>query len=111
MKAIRLILVSYLFALLLGTPSAHSQSYLDEETLDDLAPGMELIIINNVRYLVPRGTKIREIAGVITFEGPGEYTARRLTEFDAVIRENDKEIKRLRRELRRIERDSSLTIR
>jgi len=67
--------------------------------------GMEIIQIGNARYLLPKGTKIRKRAGVITFEGPGEYTARRLLDFEERLQANEKEVKRLKRVLGKKKRE------
>lgn len=63
-------------------------------------PDLEIIEIYNVRYLLPKGTKFRKRAGVITFEGAGEYTARRLYGMEERLQESGQELKRLERELR-----------
>jgi len=68
-------------------------------------PAMETIRIQKVRYLLPKGTKIRKRAGVITFEGPGEYTARRLLDFEERLQESEKEIERLKRVLGKKKRE------
>ena len=82
-------------ALFIITPSAYSQYYGKREGKEDISPGMETIIIQNVRYLLPKGTKFRKRAGVITFEGAGEYTARRLWDLEERLQESEKELKRL----------------
>lgn len=54
-----------------------------EEKLEiAVPPGMELIEIANVRYMVPKGTKVREDTGVVRFEGLDEYTGRRFLEME-----------------------------
>ena len=56
---------------------------------------METIKIQNVLYLLPKGTQFRKRDGVITFEGLGEYTARRLSDLEERLQESEKELKRL----------------
>jgi len=68
-------------------------------------PAMETIRIQNVRYLLPKGTKIRKRAGVITFEGPGEYTARRLLDFEERLQASEKKLERLKRVLGKKKRE------
>jgi len=106
-----LILIACLSAQFITAPSAYPQSYVREETLEAVPPGMKLITFHHVRYLVPKGTKFRKRAGVITFEGPGEYTARTLSEFEDRIRENEKHIRRLKNVLRDLESKSGPPIR
>lgn len=48
-------------------------------------PGMEIISIGNVDYVVPKGTKIKKKDGVISLEGRFEYTARRFSEVEEKI--------------------------
>ena len=66
---------------------------------------MEIIQIGNARYLLPKGTKMRKRAGVITFEGSGEYTARRLLDFEERLQESEKEVERLKRVLGKKKRE------
>jgi hypothetical protein len=62
----------------------------------EVPPGMEIIQIRNVSYLLPKGTQIRKRGGVITFEGLNEYTARRLSAFEERLQASEKEIERLK---------------
>jgi len=102
MRVIQLLLIFIfvLSALFIKTPSAYSQYYGKREGKEDVSPRMETIKIQNVRYLLPKGTKFRKRAGVITFEGPGEYTARRLSDLEERLQEGEKELKRLEKVLR-----------
>jgi len=102
MRVIQLLLIFIfvLSALFIITPSAYSQYYGKREGKEDGSPGMETIKIQNVRYLLPKGTKFRKRAGVITFEGPGEYTARRLVDLEERLQESENELKRFERVLR-----------
>ena len=105
MRALQLLLVVIILlsALFTITPSAFSQ-YIGKGAEDNpVSPRMETITIQNVRYLLPKGTKFRKRAGVITFEGPGEYTARRLSELEEHFQESEKKLNRLERVLRRRE--------
>ena len=94
-----LIVIILLSALFTITPSAFSQ-YLEQGVGETpVSPRLKTITIRNVRYLLPKGTKFRKRAGVITFEGPGEYTARILSELEERLHENEKELNRLERVL------------
>ncbi len=102
MRVLQLLLVVIILlpALFTITPSAFSQ-YIGKGAEDNpVSPRMETITIQNVRYLLPKGTKFRKRAGVITFEGPGEYTARRLSELEERFQESEKKLNRLERVLR-----------
>ncbi|MCF7887393.1 MAG: hypothetical protein K9L71_03160 [Candidatus Omnitrophica bacterium] len=48
-------------------------------------PGMEIISIGNVDYVVPEGTKVKKKDGIISVEGRSEYTARRFSEVEERI--------------------------
>lgn len=48
-------------------------------------PGMEIISIGNVDYVVPKGTKIKKKDGIISLEGRFEYIARRFSEVEEKI--------------------------
>ncbi|MCZ6674765.1 MAG: hypothetical protein O7C75_17690 [Verrucomicrobia bacterium] len=89
-----------LSTLFIITPSAYSQYDGRREGKEDLSSSMETITLQNVRYLLPKGTKFRKRAGVITFEGPGEYTARRLSDLEERLQESENELKRLERVFR-----------
>ena len=45
-------------------------------------PGMEVIEIGTVKYLVPIGTEVREGNGIVTLEGLDEYSGRRFVELE-----------------------------
>ena len=95
-----LVVIILLSALFIITPSANSQSLdrgVEEKTV---SPRMETIKIRNVRYLLPKGTQLSKRAGVITFEGPGEYTARKLSDLEERLQENEKQLKQIERVLR-----------
>jgi len=85
----RVILIMFLSFVLGAAAIAEKRSN------EDVPPGMEIIIINKVRYLVPKGTKIRKRGGVFVLEGKSEYMAER---FDIVykhlesIKEKEKEL-------------------
>ena len=92
--------VAVLSVTLIATSSGYSQYHEEPEGVERDRSELATIEIRNVRYLVPKGTKFRKRAGVITFEGPGEYTARRLYEMEKRMREGEKELRRLESELR-----------
>jgi len=102
MRVIQLLLIFIfvLSALFIKTPSAYSQYYGKRRGKEDVSPRMETIKIQNVRYLLPKGTQIHKRAGVITFEGPGEYTARRLSDLEERLKESELVLERLERVLR-----------
>ncbi|MCF7874064.1 MAG: hypothetical protein K9L84_03325 [Candidatus Omnitrophica bacterium] len=50
-------------------------------------PGMEIITIGSVDYVVPRGTKVKKKDGIVSLEGRHEYTARRFSEIEKEISE------------------------
>ena len=54
----------------------------EEKNNEDIPPGMEVIVINRVRHLVPKGTKIYEKGGVQVLEGRNEYMAGRFEDID-----------------------------
>jgi hypothetical protein len=62
-------------------------------------PGMEIIRIQGVRYLVPKGSKISKSGPVITFEGINEYMVNRFVEFDKRLAAMEKEMEQLKRVL------------
>ena len=100
-----------LSALFTLSPDVYSQSYGGIERTQNLSPGMEMITIQNVRYVVPKGTKFSKRADVITFEGPGEYTARRLSEMERRLEESEEKLKHLESLLRSRDSESGITIR
>ncbi len=95
-----LIVVSILSTTLIVVSSGYAQFREEPEGRERNSSEMATIEIRNVRYLLPKGTKFRKTAGVITFEGAGEYTARRLYDMEERLREGRKELKRLERDLR-----------
>lgn len=80
----RRIIFIILLSFVLGTAAI-----AEKRSNEDVPPGMEVIIINKVRYLVPKGTKIRKKGGVFVLEGKSEYMAER---FDIV----DKQLKAIK---------------
>ncbi len=54
----------------------------EEKSNRDVPPGMEVITINKVRHIVPKGTKIYEKDGVQVLEGRNEYIAGRFDVID-----------------------------
>ncbi len=53
---------------------------------DSVPPGMEIIVINKVRYIVPKGTKVKTVGGVTTLEGRNEHIIGRFETMDIRIR-------------------------
>jgi len=72
-------------------------------------PGMEIIRIHGVSYLVPKGTKIKKRRGVITFEGVTEYLMNRFVDFDKRVAAIEKELKQLKRVLGKTQKRSRST--
>jgi len=67
-----------------------------EPSEDKIPPGMEIIILNNVRYLVPLGTRIKDEGGALSVEGHNEYAARRFQNIGGrlkILEENEKKIR------------------
>ena len=58
-------------------------------------PGMEVIEISGVRYIVPQGSEVRKKGGLIILEGHNEYVARRFLEFEQRIEAIEKKIEDL----------------
>ncbi|MCF7871364.1 MAG: hypothetical protein K9L77_02585 [Candidatus Omnitrophica bacterium] len=68
-------------------------------------PGMEVIKIGNVNYIVPEGTKVRKQKdGIIKLEGRLEYVARRFSEIEKKISELEKTDEILKEKFENIER-------
>ena len=95
----------HLFLILIFVFSTIFITTAKAEEKEEVSPRMEIIQIGNARFLLPKGTKIRKRAGVITFEGPGEYTARRLSAFEERLQASEKEIERLKRVLGKKKRE------
>ncbi|MCF7875301.1 MAG: hypothetical protein K9L87_02440 [Candidatus Omnitrophica bacterium] len=71
-------------------------------------PGMEIIKIGNVNYIVPEGTKVRkQEGGIIKLEGRLEYVARRFSEMEEKIAQIEKENETLKEKLKNIEESIS----
>jgi len=65
----------------------------------DIPPGMEVINVGGVRYIAPKGSKVKESGGVVTIEGHNEYLARKLSGIEerlSAIEEDIKELKKTR---------------
>lgn len=92
MRKIHLFLVSILVLTSILTITAKSEEVI-------VPPGMEIIRIQGVRYLVPKGTKIRKRGGVILFEGIDEYVVNRFVGFDKRLAAIEKEIEQLKKVL------------
>ncbi len=93
MRKIHLFLVSILVLTAILTITAKAEEVI-------VPPGWELIRIQGVRYLVPKGTKIRKRGGVILLtEVVNEYLANRFVEFDKRLAAIEKELKQLKRVL------------
>lgn len=45
----------------------------------EVPAGMEVINVGGVRYIAPKGSKVKESGGVVTIEGHNEYMARKLS--------------------------------
>lgn len=100
-----LILIFVFSAIFIVAAPAHSWHHGEAEVKEEVSPGMEIIQIGNGRYLRPKGAKIGKRAGVITFEGPGEYAVRRLSDFEERLAATEKEIERLKRVLGKKKRE------
>ncbi len=96
---LELLVFSVLSMALLFAASAHPQDVDGTRTNSRTDPSLEVIEILNVNYILPKGTKFRKRAGVITFEGAGEYSARRLHEMEQKLRSNEMELRRLEKML------------
>lgn len=71
-----------------------------KESPDDNVPsGMEVITINKIRYLVPKGTKVKTDGGVVSLEGRNEYAARRFESMDIRLRTLEENGKKLRSDI------------
>lgn len=92
MRKIHLFLVSILVLTAILTITAKSEEVI-------VPPGMEIIRIDGVRYIVPKGTKIRKRAGVILFEGVDEYVVNRFVDFDKRLATIEIKIKQLKKVL------------
>ena len=58
-------------------------------------PGMEIIEISGVKYIVPQGAEVRKKGGLIVLEGHNEYVARRFSELEQRIEAIEKKIEDL----------------
>ncbi len=92
MRKIHLFLVSVLVLTAILTLTAKAEEVIGP-------PGMEIIRIQGVRYLVPKGSKIRKSRGVILFEGVDEYMVNKFVELDKRLAAMEKEIEQLKRVL------------
>ncbi len=90
MRKIHLFLVSILVLTAILTITAKAEEVI-------VPPGMEIIRMHGVRYLVPKGGKIKKRGGVITFEGATEYLMNRFVDFDKRLAAIEKELKQLKR--------------
>ena len=66
------------------------------EERQEAPPGMEIIIIGDVRHIVPKGTKILKQGGVVTLEGHNEYMARRFSDVEQRLSAVEREIEELK---------------
>jgi hypothetical protein len=92
MRKIHLFLVSILVLTAILTITAKAEEVI-------VPPGMEIIRIQGVRYLVPKGTKIRKRGGVILFEGVNEYMVNKFVDLDKRLAAIEMEIKQLKKVL------------
>ncbi len=93
MRKTRLFLVSILVLTAILTITAKAVEVI-------VPPGWEIIRIQGVRYLVPKGTKIRKRGGVISLtEVVNEYLVNRFVDFDKRLAAIEKELKQLKRVL------------
>jgi hypothetical protein len=53
---------------------------------EDVPPGMEIITIDKVNYLVPKGTKVFERNGTLVLESRSEYMVRRFDLLDQELK-------------------------
>ena len=85
----RIILITFLSFVLGAAAIAEKRSN------EDVPPGMEIITMNKVRHVVPKGTKIHKKGGVFVLEGQSEYIAGRFDIIDKhleSIKEKEKEL-------------------
>lgn len=75
----------------------------DEKESEDVPIGMEVLMLNKVKHIVPKGTKVYERDGVQVLEGRNEYMAgrfeaifKRLTSLEKSEKELTSEIKQLK---------------
>ena len=92
MRKIYLFLVSILVLTAILTITAKAEEVI-------VPPGMEIIRMHGVRYLVPKGAKIKKRGGVILFEGATEYLMKSFVDFDKRLAAIEKELKQLKRVL------------
>ncbi len=93
MRKIHLFLVSILVLTAILTITAKAEEVI-------VPPGWEIIRIQGVRHLVPKGTKIRKRGGVISLtEVVNEYLVNRFVDFDKRLAVIEKELKQLKRVL------------
>ncbi len=93
MRKIHLFLVSILVLTAILTITAKAEEVI-------VPPGWEIIRIQGVRYLVPKGAKIRKRGGVISLtEVVNEYLVNRFVDFDKHLVAIEKELKQLKRVL------------
>ena len=102
MRKIHLFLVSILVLTAILTITAKAEEVI-------VPPGMEIIRMHGVRYLVPKGGTIKKRAGVITFEGATEYLMNRFVDFDKRLAAIEKELKQLKRVLGETQKRSRST--
>ncbi len=103
MRKIHLFLVSILVLTAILTITAKAEEVI-------VPPGWEIIRIHGVRYLLPKGTKIRKRAGVILLtEVVNEYLANRFVDFDKRLAAIEKELKQLKRVLGETQKRSRST--
>ncbi len=102
MRKIHLFLVSILVLTAILTITANSEEVI-------VPPGMEIIRIEGVRYLVPKGMKIRKRGALILFEGVDEYLVPRFVDFDKRLAAIEKELKQLKKVLGETQKRSRST--
>lgn len=65
-----------------------------------LRPGMEIISVDGLRILAPKGLRVRKEGSHIQYEDTGEYLARRFDEHDQAIAAVQSQVNELTQELR-----------
>ncbi|MBN1912872.1 MAG: hypothetical protein JW788_00575 [Candidatus Omnitrophica bacterium] len=68
-------------------------------------PGMEIVDLNGMKIIAPKGAKIRREANRIFFEDTGEYLARRFDEMEKRFALTDEKIEELRKEIIQLRKD------
>ncbi len=89
-KLFSIIILSLIFAV-----AAIAKDWSD----DDIPLGMEAITINNVRYIVPKGTKIKKNGKALSLESRDEYISRRFQTMDSRLRILEKNEGKLRSDI------------